>query len=210
MDLKKGALQKEVEDYQRFGVNVVEHDFITAMVEKPDEPISRLAQVGLYYLKDGRRFMRSLGDTIATDSHVKGEFYLPAVFMQMIADGCRFRAPEIDAWLDCGKPDTILQTYAYLLQGRHHIHGDTNNCVLIEPVHIEQGAVVRDSIVGPNVSIARGSVIEGCIIRNTIINAKCHVRNMLLNDSILGDEVDLSAAPRRMNIGDHSLIEMQG
>ena len=44
---------KEVEDYQRFGVNVIRDNYIVDMVEKPDKPISKLAQVGLYYLKDG-------------------------------------------------------------------------------------------------------------------------------------------------------------
>jgi ribosomal protein L31 len=72
------------------------------MVEKPDTPVSRLAQVGLYYLKDGPGFMRYLADTIAAGDTVKGEYYLPSVFMRMIGDGHRFKAPEIDAWLDCG------------------------------------------------------------------------------------------------------------
>ncbi len=52
---------------------------------------------------------------------VKGEYYLPAVFMRMIGAGMRFRAPEIDAWLDCGKPETLLETNRYLLRGRHHM-----------------------------------------------------------------------------------------
>lgn len=201
---------KEVEDYQRFGVNVVKDGLITTMVEKPDTPVSRLAQVGLYYLKDAPRFMAYLTATIEAGDLVKGEYYLPAVFMRMIADGCRLKAPEIDAWLDCGKPETILETNTYLLKGRHHIHGEAVNCVFIEPVHLEKGVVARDSILGPNVSVAKGSVIERSIIRNSIINSDSVVSDMSLNDSILGDAVHLIGSPRKMNIGDHSLIEMQG
>lgn len=201
---------KEVVDYQRFGVNVLKDGQIIDMVEKPDTPISRLAQVGLYYLKDGNRFMSYLTDTIEAGDLVKGEYYLPAVFMRMIKDGCRLKAPEIDAWLDCGKPETILETNAYLLRGRHHIHGDAYNCVFIEPVHIERGVTVRDSILGPNVSVAKGSVIERSIISDSIINGDTLVRNMVLTDTILGDAVQLISTARRMNIGDHSLIEMQG
>ncbi len=201
---------KEVDDYQRFGVNVVEDEFIVNMIEKPDTPVSRLAQVGLYYLKDGKRFMSYLADTINDGDMVKGEFYLPAVFMRMIKDGCRLKAPEIDAWLDCGKPETILETNAYLLKGRHHIHGDAYNCVFIEPVHIERGVILRDCVLGPNVSVAAGSVVERSIIRNSIINGSSVVRNMVLNDTILGDSVHLISSARKMNIGDHSLIEMQG
>jgi glucose-1-phosphate thymidylyltransferase len=201
---------KEVEDYQRFGVNVVLDNVIVNMIEKPDTPISRLAQVGLYYLKDGARFMGYLTAAIDAGDMVKGEYYLPAVFMRMINDGCRFAAPEIDAWLDCGKPETLLETNAYLLKGRHHIHGDAHNCVFIEPVHVESGVTLSNCVLGPNVSIAHGSVVESSIIHNTIINGNSVVRNMILTDSILGDNVHLSNSARRMNIGDHSLIEMEG
>ena len=201
---------KEVEDYQRFGVNVLAGEHIVNMVEKPDTPVSRLAQVGLYYLKDAPSFMRYLAETIEAGDMVKGEFYLPTVFMRMIAGGCRFRAPQIDAWLDCGKPETLLETNRYLLNGRHHVHGEAINCVLVEPVHIEKGAVVRDSILGPHVSVAAGSVVEQSIVRDSIINAGNEVHNMVLHSSILGDAVQLLGVPRRMNIGDHSLIEMQG
>ncbi|BCR06849.1 nucleotidyltransferase [Desulfuromonas versatilis] len=201
---------KEVEDYQRFGVNVVRGGYIVDMVEKPDTPISRLAQVGLYYLKDGRRFMGYLEATIAAGDKVKGEYYLPSVFMRMIQDGLKFRAPEIDAWLDCGKPETLLETNRYLLRGRHHVHGEVLNTVLIEPVHVEKGAIVRGSILGPNVSVAAGSVVEESIIKDSIINANSKVRDLILHSSILGDSVTLIGSPRRMNIGDHSLIEMEG
>ncbi|BCA81033.1 sugar phosphate nucleotidyltransferase [Desulfuromonas sp. AOP6] len=201
---------KEVEDYQRFGVNVLRGDYIVDMVEKPETPISRLAQVGLYYLKDGSRFMDYLNRTIAAGETVKGEYYLPAVFMNMIRDGLKFRAPEIDAWLDCGKPETLLETNRYLLKGRHHCHGEADNAVLIEPVHIGKGAVVRNSVIGPNVSVAAGCHIEGSVIRDSIINTDSQVRGMVLRDSILGDAVALLGNPRRMNIGDHSLIEMEG
>jgi glucose-1-phosphate thymidylyltransferase len=201
---------KEVEDYQRFGVNVVQDGFITEMVEKPDSPVSKLAQVGLYYLKNGAVFMQYLQQAILDGEMIKGEYYLPAVFMRMIRDGLTFRAPEIDAWLDCGKPETLLASNSYLLIGRHHIHGSALDSVLIEPVHIEKGAIVRGSILGPNVSVAAGSVIEESIVRNSIINGKSHVKNMILQNSILGDAVQLASSARCMNIGDHSSIEMQG
>lgn len=201
---------KEVEDYQRFGVNVLQGGFIVDMVEKPETPVSRLAQVGLYYLKDGVRFMRNIAETIQAGETVKGEYYLPAVFMRMIGAGMRFRAPEIDAWLDCGKPETLLETNRFLLRGRHHSHGEVIDSVLIEPVHISAGAVVRNSILGPNVSVAAGSIIEASIIRDSIVNADSEVLNMVLESSLLGDAVRLVGKPRRMNIGDHSLIEMEG
>ncbi len=199
---------KEVEDYQRFGVNVVRDGYIVDMVEKPDTPISRLAQVGLYYLKDGDRLIKTIEATIAAGETVKGEYYLPAVFMRMISEGLNLKAPEIDAWLDCGKPETLLETNRFLLADRHHVHGEVSDCVLIEPVHIDHGAVVRNSIIGPNVSIAAGSEINHCIIRDSIVNTDNRVSHLNLEQSLLGDAVNLHGSPRRMNIGDHSQIEM--
>jgi len=199
---------KEVEDYQRFGVNIVQDGLIVDMVEKPQTPISRLAQVGLYYLKDAASFMGYLQQTIEADETVKGEFYLPAVFMRMVRDGKKFRAPEIEAWLDCGKAETLLETNRYLLQGRHHSHVEVVDSVLIEPVHIGERAVVRNSILGPNVSVAADSFVENCIIRDSIINGGCVVKSVILSSSILGDDVHLCGAPKIMNIGDSSLIDL--
>ncbi|MEJ2202032.1 MAG: sugar phosphate nucleotidyltransferase [Desulfuromonadaceae bacterium] len=201
---------KEVEDYQRFGVNVLKDGLIVDMVEKPDTPVSKLAQVGLYYLKDGQGFMNYIDETIAAGDTVKGEYYLPAVFMRMIKDGARFNAPELEAWLDCGKPDTLLETNRYLLRGRHYSHGEVYNSVLIEPVHLEKGVVVRNSIVGPNVSVAPGCVIDQCIIKDSILNTDSRAENIILHHSILGDSVTLVGSLRKMNIGDFSLIEMEG
>ena len=202
---------KEVEDYRRFGVNVLGPDgFIADMVEKPETPVSRLAQVGLYYLRDGLSFMNYLRQTIAAGETVKGEYYLPAVFMRMIRDGRKFRAPEIDEWLDCGKPETLLETNRFLLREGHRVQGTVVDSVIIPPVHIDVGATVRGSIVGPNVSVAAGCLIEESIIKDAIVNADSQVRALVLEGSILGDSVSLLGSPRRMNIGDHSHIEMEG
>lgn len=201
---------KEVEDYQRFGVNVVKQGYIVDMVEKPETPVSRLAQVGLYYLKDGQRFMTYLQQTIAAGDTVKGEFYLPAVFMRMIRDGVKFYAPEISAWLDCGKPETLLETNRYLLINNPiGCAGTVENSVVIEPVSIAAGATVRDSIIGPDVSLAAGCCIENSIVRDSIVNADCRVQSMSLTGSILGEAVQLVGSPRRMNLGDHSLVELE-
>jgi glucose-1-phosphate thymidylyltransferase len=202
---------KVVEDYQRFGVNVLREDGTVAdMIEKPETLVSKLAQVGLYYLKNGVDFMEYLKQSISACETVKGEYYLPAVFMRMIRDGKRLRAPEIDAWLDCGTPETLLQTNSYLLAGRHHNHGEVIDSVLIEPVHIEKGAVVRGSILGPNVSIAKGSIIEASILEEAIVNINSRVKRMVLTHSILGGCVHVEGSIRRMNIGDHCVIESVG
>ncbi|MBR5998224.1 MAG: NTP transferase domain-containing protein [Deltaproteobacteria bacterium] len=199
---------KEVEDYQRFGVNVMRDGFIVEMVEKPEKPVSRLAQVGLYYLKDGQGFMQSIGEVIEAGETVKGEYFLPSVFMRMIRAGKKFRAPEIDAWLDCGKPETLLETNRYLLKEHSEKQGEIIRSIIVEPVHIGKGTVIRDSVVGPYVSVAPNCQIDGSLIRDTIINAESQVKNALLTQSLLGEHVRVTGHQASLNIGDHSQVEM--
>ncbi|MBU1109273.1 MAG: NTP transferase domain-containing protein [Candidatus Riflebacteria bacterium] len=199
---------KEVEDYQRFGVNVMRDNIIVDMVEKPDVPISKLAQVGLYYLKDGRSFMDYIALAIKQDLRVKGEFYLPEVFKLMIKDGKLLGAPEIEEWLDCGKPETLLQTNRFLLERATGNHVCIEGCVIIPPVSIHPSAEVRHSVVGPYVSVAKNCKIFDSIIRDSVINPNSSLHNTVLESSLIGDSVELTGQFQRMNIGDNSIIDL--
>ncbi|EKE24423.1 MAG: hypothetical protein ACD_6C00127G0003, partial [uncultured bacterium] len=199
---------KEVEDYQRFGVNVMRDNVIVDMVEKPDTPISKLAQVGLYYLKDGRSFMDYIARTIEQNLRVKGEFYLPEVFKLMIKDGKLLGAPEIEEWLDCGKPETLLYTNRFLLERASGNHVCIEGCVIIPPVSIHPSAEVKHSVIGPYVSIAKNCKIHDSIIKDSVINPNSILRSTVLEKSLIGDSVELTGQFQRMNIGDNSIIDL--
>lgn len=201
---------KEVENYKRFGVNVMKDNIIVDMVEKPDQPVSKLAQVGLYYLKDGRKFMDYINKSIEQDLRVKGEFYLPEVFKLMIKDGMRLAAPEIEEWLDCGKPETLLETNRFLLGRAPGNHMFIEGCVIIPPVSIDPTAEVRHSVIGPYVSIAKNCKIHDSIIRNSVINPNSILKNTMLEESLVGDSVELTGQFQRLNIGDNSIIDLSG
>ncbi|HNX76938.1 MAG TPA: sugar phosphate nucleotidyltransferase [Candidatus Rifleibacterium sp.] len=201
---------KEVEDPKRFGVNVMQDNIIVDMVEKPDQPVSNLAQVGMYYLKDGQRFMQYIQRSIQQNLRVKGEFYLPEVFKLMIKDGMRLGAPEIEEWLDCGKPETLLKTNRFLLERASGNHICIEGCVIIPPVSIDPTAEVKHSVIGPYVSIAKGCRIHDSIIRNSVINPNSVLKNTMLEESLVGDAVELTGQLQRLNIGDNSMIDLSG
>ncbi len=201
---------KEVENYQRFGVNVMENGVIVDMVEKPDEPISKLAQVGLYYLKDGKRFMDYIHKAIELKLTVKGEYYLPDVFKLMIKDGMKLGAPEIEEWLDCGKPETLLQTNRFLLERSTSSHVCIEGCVIIPPVFIHPSARVKHSVIGPYASIGMNCEVKDSIIRDSVINRNSTLKNAVLEGSIVGDSVELTGQFQRLNIGDNSMIDLSG
>ena len=209
-DLDGLIYSKEVEDYKRFGVNVMKDGVIVDMVEKPDQPVSKLAQVGLYYLKNGRQFMDYINRAIQNDLRTKGEFYLPEVFKLMIKDGLKLGAPEIEEWLDCGKPETLLETNRYLLERATGNHIFIEGCVIIPPVSIHPSAEVKHSVIGPYVSIAENCKINESIIRNSVINPNSILHNVMLDESLIGDAVELAGQSQRMNIGDNSVIDLSG
>jgi len=209
-DLDGLIYSKEVEDYKRFGVNVMKDGVIIDMVEKPDQPVSKLAQVGLYYLKNGRQFMDYINKAIQNDLRTKGEFYLPEVFKLMIKDGLKLGAPEIEEWLDCGKPETLLETNRYLLERATGNHLFIEGCVIIPPVSIHPSAEVKHSVIGPYVSIAENCKINESIIRNSVINPNSILHNVMLDESLIGDAVELAGQSQRMNIGDNSVIDLSG
>ena len=206
-DLDGLIYSKEVEDYKRFGVNVMKDGIIVDMVEKPDQPVSKL---GLYYLKNGRQFMDYINQAIKSDLRTKGEFYLPEVFKLMIKDGLKLGAPEIEEWLDCGKPETLLETNRYLLERATGNHLFIEGCVIIPPVSIHPSAEVKHSVIGPYVSIAENCKVNESIIRNSVINPNSILHNVMLEESLIGDAVELAGQSQRMNIGDNSVIDLSG
>ena len=209
-DLDGLIYSKEVENYQRFGVNVMKDGIIVDMVEKPDEPVSKLAQVGLYYLKDGKTFMNYIKKAIEQNLTVKGEFYLPDVFRLMIKDGLKLGAPEIEEWLDCGKPSTLLQTNRFLLERSTKSHICIEGCVIIPPVFIHPTAKVTHSVIGPYASIGRNCEVNDSVIRDSIINPDSILNNAMLEKSIVGDFVELTGQFQSLNIGDNSMIDLSG
>ena len=152
---------KEVEDYKRFGVNIVRNGIIVDMIEKPDEPVSKLAQVGLYYLKNGEQLMNAIDETIKNNLTVKGEFYLPEAFKLMIKQGAKFGAPTIEQWLDCGTRETLLNTNKYLLERyNNNFCSACKNSIIVPPVYIDKGVEIENSVIGPYVSVGKNAKIS--------------------------------------------------
>jgi len=211
-ELSKGydglVFTKIEEDYQRFGVVVMKNGKITKFVEKPSEPISKLCQVGLYYFKEGLELLNTIEYTIEKGMKVKGEYFLPTSFQLMIEKGMKFNAPEIDEWLDCGKPETLFHTDRYLLE-----HGFSNekdieavNSRIIPPVYVHPECVIDTCTIGPNVSINKGCIIKDSFIENSIIHEETEVINSTLKGSLIGARAIVRDFNGKIDIGDNCKI----
>ena len=204
---------KEVEDPRRFGVVELEGDRIKAMVEKPENPPTNLAIVGIYYFTDGRALFKCLDEVVESGQTTAGEIQLTDALQKMIEQGKPMKPFIIDGWYDCGKPDTLLSTNRILL-GKNHPILDAQaverfkDSRIKPPVSIGKGVTIENSIVGPNVSIADGVTIRNCIVRESILSKNAVVEDIILENSILSDHARGTGQWYSLNIGDSSDIKL--
>ena len=196
---------KEVEDYQRFGVIVTDdRGYMRQIVEKPSEPISRLANIGLYFIRDQELLFAGIDETLKSPTNL-GEYFLTDAFQYMVEHGARIFVPEVEGWYDCGKPETLLETNRHLLEtGRALKPAQAGDNEIIDPVRIEEGVLLRASTIGPNVTIGVGSEVIGSTLKNSIVGAATHVEECSLEDSIIGSSVVIRGLNGRVSLGDHS------
>jgi glucose-1-phosphate thymidylyltransferase len=198
---------KEVEDYQRFGVVVTDDaGYMTKIVEKPSTPVSKRANIGLYYIKNWKLLYEGIDHVLKQPAN-SGEWYLTDAFQYMIDHGAKIRAVDVAAWYDAGKLETLLETNLAMLQRGHARPPKTVvNSTIIEPVYADEGVTVQDSIVGPNVSIGAGTVIEGSTLSDAIVGARTKIVGSTLKQALIGDDVVLEGVKGRVTVGDHSEV----
>src|SRR5690625_7644776 len=151
---------KEVEDPSRFGVAVYQGDEITDFVEKPSEPISNLAIIGVYYFRKGEELMKEIQYLL--DNNVQGhggEYQLTDALDRMLKDGKLFKKATVDEWLDCGTLPAWLDTTAEILKKENESHPEIQNNIRHKTGFIAEGVTLSDSEIGHNVSIEKVAVI---------------------------------------------------
>ena len=182
---------KEVEDYQRFGVIVTDaRGYMTRIVEKPSTPVSRLANIGLQYVKDWNTLFDGIAHVLTQPPGKGGEYYLTDAFQYMVDRGKRLLTAPVAGWYDCGKVDTLLETNQHVLErgGARMPSGPCPRCTVIPPVYIEDGVTMHDVTVGPNVSIEKGSFVAESTIANSILGRNVRVVRATVRDSLVGDD----------------------
>ena len=183
---------KEVEDYQRFGVVVTDaNGYMTRIVEKPSEPISRLANIGLYYIRDWRALFEGIDWTLRQPKQ-KGEWFLTEAFQYMIDHGRKIMTAEVGGWYDCGKVETLLETNLHLLtQGCARRPRPRRGVTIHDPVHVAQGVKLERCTIGPNVAIDEGTVVTGSTLRDAIVGRNVTLIDSTVTRSVIGDDVEL-------------------
>lgn len=180
---------RKVEDPKRFGVAVTDSEGnIQRLVEKPQEFVSDEAIVGIYYIADVKALKASLEYLMKNDIRTKGEFQLTDALQMMIEQGCKFKTEPVKEWLDCGLPETLIETNTWLLNNRYPHSGSTElvsgltiiSTTIIPPCHIGNNVTLKNCTIGPNASIGNNCTLENVNIKNSVI----WDNNAVINDKI--------------------------
>jgi glucose-1-phosphate thymidylyltransferase len=223
-------LLKEVDDPRRFGVAVLGEDgTIVRLVEKPEDPPSDLALVGVYLFSsaivDAARRIRP---------SARGELEITDAIQQLLDDGGTVRASEVDGWwLDTGKKDELLEANRVVLGTvRRRVDGDVDDDsdvtgdVVVEPgaritrsvvrgpAVIGSGSTVVDSYVGPFTSVGDDCHIDRSELEFSVLMSGCRLTELpRVEGSLFGRDVTVRRAERRpaahrFLLGDHSDVEL--
>ncbi|NLG50805.1 MAG: nucleotidyltransferase, partial [Chloroflexi bacterium] len=201
---------QEVEDPRRFGVVVEEQGRITRLIEKPSTFEHRKAIIGLYYVKEGAMLREAIEQLLARNIQTKGEYYLADAFQAMIDQGAHVISQSVDAWEDCGEPETLLHTNRWLLEHGRSQEVATRNAILVPPVYVAPTAVIEDSVVGPYATIGDNVQIKDSIVRDAIVDEGSILESVALEHSLIGRNAVIKGKLHRLNIGDNSQVGVNG
>jgi len=220
---------KEVGNPQQFGVAVLEKERVVQLIEKPAEPPSNLALVGVYI------FSARIHEAIEQLSFsARGELEITDAIQGLIDSGARVVPVELKGWwLDTGKKDDLLAANQVVLSDycEHHLAGEVENSAVREPVTVGPDTSVRNSVisgpvvigekcriensvVGPFVSIGAESEIYDSRIEFSVVMERCRicgVRSVV--HSLLGREVRIRrrgnmTGGMRLLLSDSSEVEL--
>jgi len=202
---------QQIEDPSQFGVvQLNDEGIIVDYVEKPETFISDLAMIGIYYFKDGERLKKELKYLIDNSIIKSGEYQLPDALRNMTEQGATFYPGTVKEWLDCGNKNATVNTNQRVLEIKKNKETlvsknvKLNNSLIIEPCYVGDGVELTNSVVGPHVSLGKGTKIENSRIENAVIQEGCIIKNQNLSNTMLGNAVQLHGVANELSLSDFS------
>ncbi len=205
---------QKVDDPRPFGVVTLDaQNKITGFVEKPEDFVSDLAIIGIYYFNDGAYLKSELQYLLDNNIKDKGEFQLTNALENMRAKGTTFLPGEVSAWLDCGNKDSTVDTNTRYMdyikdQGLISKTLHNHNSLVIEPCYIGEGVTLVNSVVGPYASIGNNTKITNSVISHSIVQEHASIEQAVIKNSMVGSHVKLKGRALDLSLGDYNVLEL--
>lgn len=197
---------KEIADPSRMGIIVVEDNRIVDMIEKPENPVSNLATIGMYYFKDHAGLFSAIDRVLAQPPRLQGEYFLADAIKTMIEDGKLLRPYIATVWEDTGTPEATLHAHRFVLERSGGQARPRDGVVFVPPVYVADDAEIRESVVGPYVTIEAGCRVERSVLSDCILSPDVSIQNQVLERALLGERVAITGMPLSANLGDDSTV----
>jgi glucose-1-phosphate thymidylyltransferase len=203
---------KQIADPKLFGVVVPdENGYVKVFAEKPKEFVSDLAIIGIYYFNNGEYLKNQIQFLIDNNIMGNNEYQLTDVLENMRKEGQKLKIATVDGWFDCGNKTALLETNKEMLNlkmksGFVHPSVKSMNSNIIHPCFIDKDVVVKNSVIGPNVSVGSGTIIENSKIADSIVMNNANINNCRLQNSMLGNYTDCRNKDGEFNLGDYSEV----
>ena len=204
---------QRVEDPRPFGViKLNESNEITDFVEKPQEFVSDLAIIGIYYFRDGEYLRQELQYLLDNDIKDKGEYQLTNALENMKNKGTKFIPAVISEWLDCGNKNATVYTnqrYLEYIKDEEGLVASTaklENTVIIPPVYIGENVQLTNSVIGPHVSIGNGTSVYNSVVSNSIVQENTGIKNGNIANSMVGNFVVYEGRQSDLSLGDYNTL----
>ncbi|MBF6610482.1 MAG: NTP transferase domain-containing protein [Chryseobacterium sp.] len=205
---------KKVEDPSAFGVvKLDDYGFITDFIEKPKDFVSDLAIIGIYYFNSAEKLMEEINYIMTNDIKQGNEYQLTTALENLRGKGAKFSLGKVDDWMDCGNKNATVETNGKILDYERHefmIFPDTakiENSLIIQPCFIGENVVIKNSKIGPCVSLGNGTRIENSNIQNSLIQENTLIDHGNLSNSMIGNSAQYFGVSREISLGDFSVLD---
>jgi glucose-1-phosphate thymidylyltransferase len=196
---------KEVADPRAFGVAETDGDRIVHLVEKPANPPTNLAVVGVYYIKETVRFHECTTEVVNRRVLSHGEIQLTDAFELMLQKGSNLYTFPTLGWYDCGRKESMLSTNRFLLE-RQSTPIQREGSTIISPSFVAPDARIENSTIGPHASIGKNTVVRNSTVRDSVVFEGALIDSSTINDSLIGNFAVVRNASGSYNLGDHSEV----
>src|SRR5690606_9048451 len=205
---------KSVEDPSAFCVvKLDDQGYITDFVEKPEEFVSDLAIIGIYYFKSAEKLMDEINYIMSNDIMQGGEYQLTTALENLRQKGAKFSLGKVDDWMDCGNKNATVETNGKILnyeQEEFKIYPQSakiETSLIIQPCFIGENVTIANSKIGPNVSVGNNTRILNSNIDNSLIQENTAINHANLNNSMIGNSAEYHGVSREISLGDFSVLD---
>ena len=193
-------LLAEVENPSQFGVAKIQENKILKIIEKPKDPPSNLAVIGVYFLTPKIfEIIKQLKPSW------RGELEITEALQLLMDNDLQIDYDYVTGWWkDTGTPKDILHANKLILESMAQKNNENGiligkNCTIDSsskingPVIIDENCVIgSSSIIGPNVSIGKNSHLDNCTIKNSIVMDNCIINaSIKIVDSIIANGTEI-------------------